>query len=520
MKRILVSAIYVLGIMIGVLTSLPVLAVNTDIDFILDVSGSMNKVVGGESQIESARKALANALASVPAGGNVALRVYAHRVPQTKKEESCKDTELFVPMGPANVDLLKTKVATLTPLGYTPIAYSLEQSRNDFDLTREANKVIILISDGEETCGGDPIAVINKLKADGFNVTINAIGINPDEATQKLLRAIADAGGGKYYDANGAQGLLDAVKQATQASLTYIDKPKTTYGTDTRGGNSYETAVPMPLDIESRLDHLLKDKQYDYFYLDLKPGQLVTIELKKLETGAIGFAIHDSSRQEVKAVYSVDNAYQTRTDTYLVSRAGRYYILIGNPRLIGGTVTQDDTFKVTIVSKGDLSTDQDAGDTLQTALPIEAKTYPANYIGGGDEQDFFTFRAQKSEQYFVGLIPNQDSTASLWIEISDEYRQRITGEYNGGSGQGIKSKPFTIPDTGTYLIKIKDDGGSMLAYTLKLERLAASAISAQSSPSTADVPLTTSNPSVRAKEVAASPAPAAKHWWGCGLVDE
>ena len=49
-------------------------------------------------------------------------------------------------------------VARATPRGQTPLTYSLEQAAQDFGATSDEERVIILVSDGEETCGGDPAA--------------------------------------------------------------------------------------------------------------------------------------------------------------------------------------------------------------------------------------------------------------------------------------------------------------------------------------------------------------------------
>ncbi len=100
-----------------------------DIEFILDISGSMQQKLNGESQIDSARAATLNALNEIKINQLVALRVYGHRVDQSKKEESCKDTELLIPFKQLDKQEFSAKIQDLTPRGYTPIAYSLEQSR-------------------------------------------------------------------------------------------------------------------------------------------------------------------------------------------------------------------------------------------------------------------------------------------------------------------------------------------------------------------------------------------------------
>ena len=64
----------------------------------------------------------------------------------------------------------------------------------------EVNK-IVLVSDGIETCGGDPVAAAEELNRSGIEVEIDVVGfgVPDDEADQ--LRDVASAGGGEYFDA-------------------------------------------------------------------------------------------------------------------------------------------------------------------------------------------------------------------------------------------------------------------------------------------------------------------------------
>src|SRR5262245_18782119 len=72
------------------------------IEYILDVSGSMNAISGGEKRIDAAKKSIATMVQGIPDGTVVSLRLYAHRTPPADKAASCKDTELDIPFGPIN----------------------------------------------------------------------------------------------------------------------------------------------------------------------------------------------------------------------------------------------------------------------------------------------------------------------------------------------------------------------------------------------------------------------------------
>src|SRR5687767_14292377 len=70
------------------------------VEYILDVSGSMNAISGSESRIAAAKKALTTMVQGIPDGSVVSLRLYSHRVSPQDKAASCKDTELVIPFGP------------------------------------------------------------------------------------------------------------------------------------------------------------------------------------------------------------------------------------------------------------------------------------------------------------------------------------------------------------------------------------------------------------------------------------
>jgi Ca-activated chloride channel family protein len=70
---------------------------------------------------------------------------------------NCKDTKLEVPFGVDNRKLLHKKLSAITPQGITPLALSIEKGANDFPKTPGRN-IMIVITDGLESCGGDPCA--------------------------------------------------------------------------------------------------------------------------------------------------------------------------------------------------------------------------------------------------------------------------------------------------------------------------------------------------------------------------
>ena len=113
--------------------------------------------------------------------------------------------------------------------GETPIAYSLGKAVDD--LGPSGKRVLILISDGEESCAGDPCPAARKLAKAGVDLQFNAIGLAVNSKARKQLQCIAKAGDGNYYDATDTSDLEDAVRRITQRAL----RPFQTSGTPVEG---------------------------------------------------------------------------------------------------------------------------------------------------------------------------------------------------------------------------------------------------------------------------------------------
>jgi len=98
----------------------------------------------------------------------------------------------------------------VTNLVKTPIGAALDQVANDLAGVK-GPKIIVLVTDGEETCGGDPATSIKRLTAQGFDVQVNIVGV----ALDGDLRA-----GGAALTNPGA--LADATTEVIQLRAAHI----------------------------------------------------------------------------------------------------------------------------------------------------------------------------------------------------------------------------------------------------------------------------------------------------------
>jgi von Willebrand factor type A domain len=177
------------------------------IALILDASGSMNaKLASGGTRIDAAKTAVAAFVAKLDSNVRIGYRVYGHQSPT--REKNCKDTELLVGFGPAsaNRDAILAKTQSVKAQGYTPITYVIQLAAADIAKEPGA-RTIVLVSDGKETCPGDPCAAAKALADADANLVIHTIGFNVDAAARFQLQCMARVARGTYSDATGAADL-------------------------------------------------------------------------------------------------------------------------------------------------------------------------------------------------------------------------------------------------------------------------------------------------------------------------
>ncbi|MCM2312716.1 MAG: VWA domain-containing protein [Steroidobacteraceae bacterium] len=179
------------------------------VEFVLDASGSMLQKLGGVRRIDLAKSALTDlARNALPDGTAFALRVFGNR-----KAGSC-ETDLDIALAPIDRNAAVTRIQGLTAmnLAKTPIGASLLKVRDDLKGAR-APMLVVLVTDGEETCGGDPKAAIESLRAAGLDVRVNIVGFAVDEVVLKeTFREWARVGNGGYFDAQDGEQLKSALR--------------------------------------------------------------------------------------------------------------------------------------------------------------------------------------------------------------------------------------------------------------------------------------------------------------------
>jgi hypothetical protein len=208
------------------------------VELVLDTSGSMLQPLAGSSRADVAKQALVDLVTTtLPSGMPVALRVFG------AQPESC-ETTLAVPLQPLDPAAMTAAIRDLpiVNLVRTPIGASLAQVAADLAGV-PGPKIVVLVTDGEETCGGDPAAAIQGLVAQGIDVHVNIVGFAlEDDALKAQFEEWARLGNGRYIDAADAGELGGAIAAAVQAPFRVLDASGTVIATGVVGGDP--VAVP------------------------------------------------------------------------------------------------------------------------------------------------------------------------------------------------------------------------------------------------------------------------------------
>ncbi|NNJ09953.1 VWA domain-containing protein [Chloroflexales bacterium ZM16-3] len=205
----------------GVLIVRPADAAATveNIYFIFDASGSMLARIDGQRKIEIARQAMGALVQDLGESTNVALRTYGRN-----RADDCSDIELLSPLAPLSRESLLSQIDSIQPvnLSRTPIGSSLAAIASDLG-DAQGETLVVLLSDGEESCDGDPVAEATRLHADNPQVRVSVVGFDIAPELQARMAEIAEAGGGSYFGAADVNQLGDALKQALTLRYRVLD---------------------------------------------------------------------------------------------------------------------------------------------------------------------------------------------------------------------------------------------------------------------------------------------------------
>lgn len=167
---------------------------------LIDGSGSMAARIGGRTKLELAREAAMAFVDGLPPGVEASLLVFGQQGDNSAagKARSCAGIDTLVPMTTDRA-ALRGAAGRLRAVGWTPLAAALSRGQAMLERSETpGEQLIYVVSDGEETCGGDPVDVARRINGGPTRAIVNIIGFGLPSREAAALQAVASAGGGRF----------------------------------------------------------------------------------------------------------------------------------------------------------------------------------------------------------------------------------------------------------------------------------------------------------------------------------
>ncbi|CAL8901447.1 putative exported protein [Bacillus pumilus] len=175
------------------------------VTILLDASGSMARKVEGERKFDLAKQEVFKFAQSLPKDAKIRMSLFGSEGnnKNSGKAQSCEVIRGVYGVQPYEKESFENSLNGLGPNGWTPIARALEHAKQaDEQLNNGTKHIVYLITDGEETCGGDPVKVAKELHNSKGSTVVNVIGLDFNDGYEGQLKQVAKAGKGHYYQAS------------------------------------------------------------------------------------------------------------------------------------------------------------------------------------------------------------------------------------------------------------------------------------------------------------------------------
>lgn len=110
------------------------------------------------------------------------------------------------------------------PSGWTPLAKSMQAAKRDLQGKKGKNNtnIIYVVSDGIETCGGNPTKIAKKLGDSNLKPIVNVIGLDVDSEGQQQLKKVAQAADGHFAYIDNQKKLEQAFNRMQEIADKWI----------------------------------------------------------------------------------------------------------------------------------------------------------------------------------------------------------------------------------------------------------------------------------------------------------
>jgi len=277
----------------------------TRVIVMIDGSGSMAGRMGGRTKLDLAREAARGFVDGLPPSVQTSLLVFGQQGDNSQpgKAKSCSAVDVLAPMA-ADRGPLHTALGQVRAVGWTPLAAGLDRAEALLAASATpGEQVIYVVSDGEETCGGDPVAVARRINGGRTRAIVNVIGFNLPSGEAAKLAAVASAGGGGFVNLSNEAELKRTTAQVRETIRQTDNKVATSIA---KTDNHVATTIAVT-DAETCISILSTDE-----------NTAMTIDLTDRETAGRPVAFREEAKALLKARH---DALKARVEAYRVRLA-------------------------------------------------------------------------------------------------------------------------------------------------------------------------------------------------------
>jgi Ca-activated chloride channel family protein len=198
---------------------------------VFDGSASMGEIsfdITDNTRIVDARDAMRRAMPQIEPFRRLGLIIYG-----PGSNDACSNIDLhFSPIKDAAAPIVSA-VEVLQPSGLTPLSASVKRAAEVLNYQTQP-AIVVLVTDGNETCGGRPCALAGELEKRALDLTIHVIGFkvvadffswdNPEQKSYTegatTAKCLADRSGGMFVSTETVDELVNALNQTLGCPLT------------------------------------------------------------------------------------------------------------------------------------------------------------------------------------------------------------------------------------------------------------------------------------------------------------
>ncbi|PKR85001.1 vWA domain-containing protein [Heyndrickxia camelliae] len=192
---------------------------------LLDASSSMLLNVDGKQKMNIAKTAVGRFASTVGQDNEISLYVYGHKGTQDDKDKilSCSSIEEVYPLQRYVAKRFSKSVEEIQAKGWTPLAEAIKTAKAK-TASLSGAITLYIVSDGAETCGGNPVKEARSFANENNQRKVNIIGFDVDQKSENQLKEVAKAGNGEYISAKNTNELDNSIEKKWVPSIYDVMK--------------------------------------------------------------------------------------------------------------------------------------------------------------------------------------------------------------------------------------------------------------------------------------------------------